>query len=299
MENTILEVEHLRKSYGSLRAVNDMSFTVEKGSVFGILGPNGSGKSTTLSILTGVVNANAGQWSWFDQGHQKNIRTRLGVLLEKPNFYSYLSAVNNLKIVADIRGVDHSSIDDVLKRVGLYERRNSRFSTYSLGMKQRLAIGSVLLGNPEVLILDEPTNGLDPQGIAEVRNLINELSQEGSTIIIASHLLDEIQKVCTHVMVMKKGKSLFNGEVGQLLVGVTKLIVSSDDHTSLIALMQKHPLVTDIEERKGQVVLSVKPECTAAEINAFAFQNDQVLSSLSFESHNLEEKILTLLKEAK
>jgi ABC-2 type transport system ATP-binding protein len=292
----ILKVQSLGKVYGAIRAVDNLSFTVNKGEVYGILGPNGSGKTTTLSMLSGVVNPMAGSWSWFGMPMNYNARTRMGVLLEKPNFYGYLSAVNNLKIVADIRSVDHDKIPEVLERVGLSKRMHSKFKTYSLGMKQRLAIGSALLGNPEVLILDEPTNGLDPRGIAEVRELIVKLAQEGITIIIASHMLDEVQKVCSNVLVLQKGVKLYDGKVSQLLNDSTKIVIDAQDKAKLKEIIQTHPKVNDIRSEQNMFMLDVNDDCTTEELNAYAFEYGVSLSHLAYDSVSLEDKLLQLLK---
>ena len=207
----VLTISGLQKNYGKIHAVNDLSLSVERGSVYGILGPNGSGKTTTLAIILGVVNSNGGSYSWFGNENSKNDRKRIGAILEQPLFYPYLTAEKNLQIVASIKGVEYSDIERVLKIVELFERKDSKFRTFSYGMKQRLAIASALLGNPEVLIFDEPTNGLDPKGIAEIRELIIKIAKQGITILLASHLLDEVQKTCSHVAVLKSGKKLYEG----------------------------------------------------------------------------------------
>jgi ABC-2 type transport system ATP-binding protein len=190
MTRSILSLDNITKAYGPVQALKGVSFEVPEGSVFGILGPNGSGKTTLLSIILDVLKANKGHFLWFGHPGSKEQRQKIGSLLEPPNFYHYLSAVNNLKITQSISGRGTmEDIDEVLKKVRLYERRTSRFSTFSLGMKQRLAIAATLLGDPKVLVFDEPTNGLDPVGIAEIRQLIIELKNNGHTIIMASHLL--------------------------------------------------------------------------------------------------------------
>ncbi|MFT5022142.1 MAG: ABC-2 type transport system ATP-binding protein, partial [Colwellia sp.] len=187
---TILSVSELTKSYGSLIAVKKLSFTIEKGNVYGILGPNGSGKSTTLGMVLSVVNPTQGSFSWFGGAlstHQA--LKKVGAIIERPNFYPYMSAVKNLRLVCKIKGVSEKTIEEKLELVGLLDRKDSLFSSYSLGMKQRLAIASALLNDPEILILDEPTNGLDPQGIHQIREIIKTIAAKGTTILLASHLL--------------------------------------------------------------------------------------------------------------
>ena len=215
----VLELQHISKSYGRIQALSDLSFSVPEGSVFGILGPNGSGKTTLLSIILDVLKADKGSFLWFGKPGSPDMRKQIGSLLETPNFYHYLSGANNLRVTQSISGRGtKEDIDDVLRKVSLLERKKSRFSTYSLGMKQRLAIAAALLGSPRVMVLDEPTNGLDPVGIAEIRELIKELNRKGFTIIMASHLLDEVEKICTHVAILKKGELVTQGSVDEVLV---------------------------------------------------------------------------------
>jgi ABC-2 type transport system ATP-binding protein len=228
---TILSLKNLSKNFGRIHAVNDLSFEIKKGNVYGILGPNGSGKSTTLGIILNVVNKTSGSFSWFEGNVTvHDALKKVGAIIENPNFYPYMTAEQNLKLICKIKGVSHDNIDEKLKTVNLYERRESKFKTFSLGMKQRLAIASALLNNPEILILDEPTNGLDPQGIHEIRQIIKNISTEGTTILLASHLLDEVEKVCTHVVVLKEGKKLYSGTVDEMTSshGLFELKVDTD-----------------------------------------------------------------------
>src|SRR3954467_12656641 len=239
--SSVLTIEGVSKNYGSIRALKGVSFEVPEGSVFGILGPNGSGKTTLLSIILDVLKANKGNFLWFGLPGSKEQRQKIGSLLETPNFYHYLSAVNNLEITQSISGRGTiGDIDVVLKKVRLYERRKSRFSSFSLGMKQRLAIAAALLGNPRVLVFDEPTNGLDPVGIAEIRELIIELRNSGHTIIMASHLLDEVEKVCTHVAILKQGTLLTTGDVNDVLVDEDTVELSAANTESLLQLMNNY-----------------------------------------------------------
>ena len=215
---TILSLKNLDKKYGAVHAVNNLSFDIVKGNVYGILGPNGSGKSTTLGIILNVVNRTSGEFSWFNgtQSTHEALK-KVGAIIERPNFYPYMTANQNLRLICKIKGITTDKIDEKLKTVNLYERRNSKFKTFSLGMKQRLAIASALLNDPEILILDEPTNGLDPQGIHQIRAIITKIAATGTTILLASHLLDEVEKVCSHVVILRKGAKIYNGRVDELI----------------------------------------------------------------------------------
>lgn len=299
MSEKVLEVTGLTKFYGSLKALNNLNFTVERGSVFGFLGPNGSGKSTTLGIITHVINQTAGNFSWFGSALNQNQRRRLGTLLERPNFYGYMNAVDNLKIVAEIRGCDSSGIDDILKLVKLYVRRKSRFKTYSFGMQQRLAIGSALLGNPEVLILDEPTNGLDPEGIAEIREMIIEIAKQGKTIILASHLLDEVQKVCNDVIILKKGTKIYSGGINGLSSGNNQLELKSRDIYTLKEVAGTHPKIVSITQENDLLIASIENGVDPADINEYLYKYGVNLSHLAIRHSSLESQFLELLKNDK
>ena len=293
---SILTISDLKKSYGKIQALKGVSFDVPEGAVFGILGPNGSGKTTLLSIILDVLNADSGTYSWFGKPASPDLRKHIGSLLETPNFYHYLSAVNNLKVTNSISGRgDAAAIDAVLQKVKLYERRNSRFSTYSLGMKQRLAIAAALLGDPKILVLDEPTNGLDPVGIMEIRELIIELSKKGHTIIMASHLLDEVEKVCTHVAILKTGTLITSGSVEDVLVDEDVIEVVAADNSKLVAVLNTIPGKTSIVHKEQAVHVhfpkgTAKPE----EVNQYCFNNGVVLQQLSIKKKRLEEKFFEL-----
>ena len=240
--DSILKISNLTKKYGLLTAVSDLSFDIEKGSVYGILGPNGSGKSTTLGIVLNVVNKTSGNFSWF--GGTKTTHQALkkvGAIIERPNFYPYMTAYQNLKLVCKIKGISYDSIEKTLETVGLDDRKHSKFSTFSLGMKQRLAIASALLNDPEILILDEPTNGLDPQGIHQIREIIKDISQRGTTILLASHLLDEVEKVCTHVVVLRKGVNLYSGRVDEMISSHGFFELKTHQKDDLLKLLESHP----------------------------------------------------------
>lgn len=295
---SILEIQHLTKRYGSITAVNDLSLSVQRGSVFGILGPNGSGKTTTLGVILGIIRPDAGQFSWFNGQYDPDERLRLGALLETPNFYPYLNAVQNLEIIAGIKKIAEPQIERLLRLVNLYERRHSAFRTYSYGMKQRLAIAGAMIGDPEVLIFDEPTNGLDPQGIAEVREIIHRIAGEGKTILMASHILDEVERVCSHVAIIKKGRLLATGEVGAILSDDRQLEIGADDLVRLRELLAAVPGVRKIEEKGHHLSLLVQPGLTAAELNKLAYENGLTLNHLVLRPRSLESEFLEITGKA-
>jgi ABC-2 type transport system ATP-binding protein len=295
---TILSLNNLDKKYGAIHAVNNLSFDIKRGNVYGILGPNGSGKSTTLGIILNVVNKNSGEFSWFNgKLSTHEALKKVGAIIERPNFYPYMTAVQNLKLICTIKGISAEIIDEKLKIVHLYERRNSKFKTFSLGMKQRLAIASALLNNPEILILDEPTNGLDPQGIHEIRQIINEIANTGTTILLASHLLDEVEKVCSHVIVIQKGVKLYDGSVEEMTAseGLFELKVEKDEEKLLVAL-EKHPAINKISKDQDTIIATLKGTISATEINTFLFDKGIILSHLIKRKPSLEQQFLNLTK---
>jgi ABC-2 type transport system ATP-binding protein len=294
--DSILQLQNITKHYGKIRALNRVSFSVPEGCVFGILGPNGSGKTTLLSIILDVLKADEGQFLWFGQPGSPAQRKKIGSLLETPNFYHYLSATSNLKITHSISGRgSEEDMERVLKQVKLYERKDSRFNTYSLGMKQRLAIAGALLGNPGVLVLDEPTNGLDPVGIAEIRELIIDLKKSGHTIIMASHLLDEVEKICTHVAILKKGDLITSGNVDEVLVDEDVVEISAPDLAALSAAMAGYNHQGKLTQ-EGNNLLLVLPRGSSRpdDINQFCFSRGIVLSHLAVKKKRLEVKFLEL-----
>lgn len=292
----VLSINGISKSYGRIKALNKVSFAVPGGSVFGILGPNGSGKTTLLSIILDVLIPDEGKFLWFGKPASPDQRKKIGSLLETPNFYHYLSAVNNLKITNSISGRGNpQQIDDVLEKVKLFERRNSRFSSYSLGMKQRLAVAGALLGDPSVLVLDEPTNGLDPVGIAEMRELIIDLSRRGHTIVIASHLLDEVEKVCTHVAILKKGNLLTTGSVNDVLVDEDIVEIGASDMERLSSILSNYPAANNISRDEGLIQLHfLKNSAKLDAVNRFCFDNGVTLNHLLLKKKRLEAKFFEL-----
>ena len=295
MQEKILSVNNLFKNYGSLQAVKDLSFEIEKGNIYGILGPNGSGKSTTLGIVLNVVNKTSGEFSWFNNSlSTHDALKKVGAIIERPNFYPYMSAVQNLELVCKIKGVDKSKIEEKLELVGLLERKDSKFRAYSLGMKQRLAIASALLNDPEILILDEPTNGLDPQGIHQIRELIIKIAATGTTILLASHLLDEVEKVCTHVVILRKGVKIYNGRVDELINSKGFFELSCDNNEHLKSLIEQHAAFSSIKEENNILKAFLSEDLSAQSLNQYLFQNNIVLSHLVKRKESLEQQFLQL-----
>ena len=293
---TILTLKNLDKKFGRVHAVNNLSFDIKKGNVYGILGPNGSGKSTTLGIILNVVNKTSGEFSWFNgdlSTHQA--LKKVGAIIERPNFYPYMTAVQNLSLICKIKGVSTEKIKEKLKIVNLYQRRNSKFSTFSLGMKQRMAIASALLNDPEILILDEPTNGLDPQGIHEIRQIIQQVAKNGTTILLASHLLDEVEKVCSHVVVIREGIKLYSGRVDEMTAskGLFELKTTTEK-TKLLTLLEQHQRIGSVKEEGEFIIAYLAEEMESTEINAFLFKNGITVSHLVKRKPSLEQQFLDL-----
>ena len=296
--STILTITNLTKKFGYLTAVNDLSFSIEKGNVYGILGPNGSGKSTTLGIVLNVVNKTSGDFQWFDgtvSTHEA--LKKVGAIIERPNFYPYMSAEQNLKLVCKIKEVSYDKIREKLELVGLLDRKDDKFRTYSLGMKQRLAIASALLNDPEILILDEPTNGLDPQGIHQIRSLIKEIASRGTTILLASHLLDEVEKVCSHVVILRKGKKLYSGRVDEMIASHGYFQLKSNDQEKLITLLEDHRAFGRINRDNGLITAFLSEPLEATDLNQLVFEKGLVLSHLVKRKESLEEQFLTLTED--
>jgi ABC-2 type transport system ATP-binding protein len=292
----VLSVHQLSKSYGRVRALQGIDFGVPQGAIFGVLGPNGSGKTTLLSIILDVLHADGGQYLWFGKEGSAEQRRRIGSLLETPNFYHYLSGERNLMITQSISGRGTpADITRVLDRVGLLDRKDSRFSTYSLGMKQRLAIAAALLGDPKVLVLDEPTNGLDPVGIAEIRELILDLHRQGHTVIMASHLLDEVEKICSHVVILKKGNVVTSGLTEEVLMDDDLLEIGAEDLENLGRVLQGYPGMTGLKkDGKYWYATFEKGMARPSEINSYCQANGIVPDHLILKKKRLEARFFEL-----
>ncbi|MCF6130016.1 ATP-binding cassette domain-containing protein [Flavobacterium sp. AS60] len=297
MESTILSIKNLHKRYGKIHAVNNVSLEIHKGNVYGILGPNGSGKSTTLGIVLNVVNKTSGEYSWFEgtlQTHEA--LKKVGAIIERPNFYPYMTAKENLELVCKIKNIDYSKVNEKLEIVGLVDRKDSKFKTFSLGMKQRLAIASALLNDPEILILDEPTNGLDPQGIHQIRDIIRLIASQGTTILLASHLLDEVEKVCSHVLVLRFGEVLYCGSVDGMSNKAGFFELQADSNSKLIEILKNHPEVEKVSEAEGKVIVHFKTQFEASLLNRYLAEKGIYLNHLVYKKMSLEEQFLELTK---
>ena len=296
---TILSIKNLNKSFGRVHAVKNLSLEITKGNVYGILGPNGSGKSTTLGIVLNVVNKTSGDFSWFDgKLTTHEALKKVGAIIERPNFYPYMTAYENLALVCKIKEINVAKIDEKLELVGLQERKNSKFRTFSLGMKQRLAIASALLNDPEILILDEPTNGLDPQGIHQIRAIIKSIAVQGTTILLASHLLDEVEKVCSHVLVLRKGEILYQGAVNGMITSKDFFELKSENHVLLKSTLEKHPAISVIESHDEKMIVQLNQPLSADELNRYLFGNNIVLQHLVKRNNSLEEEFIKLISNS-
>jgi ABC-2 type transport system ATP-binding protein len=291
----ILSIENLSKNYGRIQALKNVTFSVPEGSVFGILGPNGSGKTTMLGTIMDILKPTSGTYRLFDEAPTELHRRKIGTLLETPNFYHYLSGIKNLEIAAEIKQHGKDDIPRVLEMVGLTNRKDSKFSSYSLGMKQRLAIASCLLGNPRVLVFDEPTNGLDPVGIAEIRDLMKTLYSEGKTIIMASHLLDEVEKVCTHVAILLKGELVTSGKVDEILSNEDMVEVAAGNDEKLIEVLQHLNKQLRVSKEGGMVKIFFPVGTADLEfINKYCFENGIILNHLLLKKKSLESRFFEL-----
>jgi ABC-type multidrug transport system ATPase subunit len=294
---TVLSIRNLTKDFGKLRAVNNLNLEVKAGQVFGMLGPNGSGKTTTLGMLMGVTNPSAGEFFWFGETPTNELRKKIGAVLEHPIFYPYLSGQKNLELNAMIKQCPSENIPKVLELVELTDRKEDKYKTYSLGMKQRLAIASALLNDPTVLILDEPTNGLDPMGIAEIREIIKKIAANGKTIILASHLLDEVQKVCTHFAVLKKGTMIHTGPVDEVGKG-EEIVEVNADVENLQDLLNSFPGILSVNRENGSFQVSMQEGFHSKDLNKFLFEKGVTASHIVTKKKTLEKQFLEILAEA-
>lgn len=277
-------------------AVDHVSFTVEEGQVFGFLGPNGSGKTTTIGMLVGIISPTAGSFRLFggstpDELHQA--RRRMGGTLEYPNFYPYMSGLGNLKIVANIKRKSLKDVEEVLDIVGMSKRQKGLFRTYSLGMKQRLAVAATLLGDPELVILDEPANGLDPDGMREIREIIGRLADRGTTVFLSSHLLWEVERTCSHVAIIKEGRLLQQGAVSDVTSGAPMAALKAGDMNALRQAVAAYPESHWVKERDGYVVTELQTDDLAS-LNRYLVERGIYVSELKLQRRSLEDVFMEL-----
>jgi len=293
----VLQINDLSKSYGHIKAVNKLNLTIEAGQIYGILGPNGSGKTTTLGMITSILHSDSGSYQWFD-GKYDNPLKKIGTILETPNFFPYLNADENLEIVRHIKGTNEKNFDDILTLVNLKGRRKSKFSSYSLGMKQRLAIAATLVGEPEVLIFDEPTNGLDPQGIADVRTTLKDVASSGRTVILASHMLDEVEKICSHVAIIKNGVLQTTGPVGSILSNDKSIQIAAAEEASLENWLRANPNIHTIRKDGFYFDCSVNEDFDVAEMSKALSHLQIYPTHLVVKKQSLEEEFLQIIAKA-
>ena len=300
--DVVVRTEHLTKRYGKLVAVDDLTLEVHRGQIFGFLGPNGAGKTTTMSMILGLIAPTSGNIEIFGLSIKSNlagILGRIGAVMESesPGFYPYLSGWDNLKIFARLsRNVTDSRVKEVLKLVDLIDRAQDKFGGYSSGMKQRLAIAGALLHDPEFIILDEPTNALDPAGMKEVRELILRLGQEGKTIFLNSHLLHEVEQVCNHVSIVKKGKVVASGSPNDLVKHGDALQIRVTDTDKAVALLHEEDWVSSIA-REGDLLIIKAPAEKATDISVLLAKHDVFISEMKAREDSLEGVFLELTEE--
>ena len=295
---TVLQISGLTKKYGKITALKSLDLKIEQGNVYGLLGPNGSGKTTTLGIILGILKQDDGGFSWFEDKFGENYRMKIGAILETPNFYPYLNADENLEIIRHIKNDQNADFTELLTLVNLVDRRKSNFSTYSLGMKQRLAIAATLIGEPEVLIFDEPTNGLDPQGIAEVREILKKIANTGKTVIMASHILDEVEKICSHVAIIKKGQLLATGPVGSIINSDITVELASKDMQLLKSFLAEMPMVKSLHMQDKFIEITVDQNEDFAVLNKLAFDRDILLTHFVGRKKRLETEFLEITSKS-
>jgi len=295
----VIETRALTKRYRDVLAVDAISFSVEAGQVFGFLGPNGSGKTTTIGMLLGIITPSSGEVHLLGRSGRDGLhaaRQQIGATLETPNFYPYLSGWDNLRIVANLKGVAHKGIEETLELVGLLQRRKDKFEGYSLGMKQRLAIAATLLGNPQLVILDEPANGLDPDGMREIRELIVALGARGKTVFVSSHLLNEVERTCTHVAILRKGRIVRQASVQELLNTAMVVELRGGDVETLQRAAQRYPKAESVRTRDGAVLVQLQDDDSAS-LNRWLAGEGVYVSVLVPQRLSLEEAFIDLTRD--
>ena len=295
VNDLVIETHGLTKRYGEVLAVHDLSMNVPRGHVFGLLGPNGSGKTTTMGMLLGLVKPTAGSFSLFGSGSQDlEALRRIGAIVETPSFYPYLSGKDNLAYFQGIGGRgDPKELDDLLEKVGLADRADSRFRTYSLGMKQRLGLAYALLGDPEVLFLDEPTNGMDPAGMAEVRDLIRSLGTGGRTVLLSSHLLHEVEQVCDSVAILSKGRLIAQGKVADLVHSQAgdRVRLRTTDNAKAVEVLSALDWVVDVTV-DGESIVVTAPSDRSTDVSVALGRSEVYVTEMAADEMSLEQYFL-------
>ena len=302
MKKIAITATDLTKIYGDRAALSHGSFEVPAGSVCGFIGPNGSGKTTTIRMLLGLISPSSGSATVLGESisHPERYLPKIGAMIEGPAFYPALSGRENLKFLAELGGFPLSRVDELLTKVDLAERGGSKFKTYSLGMKQRLGIAAALLPNPELLILDEPTNGLDPQGIQEIRNIIRDLADSGTSVFVSSHILSELEMICEYLVMLREGKVIFSGRTQELLTSHKPVIIARPEYEVDLAKLTKKIDEVGYSTKiiEGAVHISAPAE-VSAEINRLAFDLGITLSSISVAQPTLEETFFEMTGDIK
>ncbi len=297
VDDVILRTSGLTKSFGNIKAVENLNIEIRRGEVFGFLGPNGAGKSTTVGMILNLVTPTSGSIELFGRNLKANpwgALRRIGAVIETPAFYPYLSGVDNLESLAiAIGGISRQKIHEVLQRVNLYDRAKDKYGNYSMGMKQRLGIASTLLRDPELIILDEPTNGLDPAGMKEIRDLIPQLAHESRGILLCSHLLHEVEMVCTRVVIIKKGVTLANASIQELLARGQVLEIKVDDLTRAANILSGLTWIKSVKTENGYLILDAPPE-SASRVNQALADQGIYASGLCQRNTGLENIFLQL-----
>ncbi|GAC1635460.1 MAG: ABC transporter ATP-binding protein [Chloroflexota bacterium] len=294
VDTAAIEIDGLTKAYGTMVAVDHLKLTVEKGEIFGFLGPNGAGKTTTMRMLLGLIRPTSGHARVLGMDIATNmpaILARTGSIIENPTFYPYLSGRDNLRAVCRLAAVPEERISAILDLMDLTGAASKKFKTYSLGMKQRLAVGAALLGEPDLLILDEPANGLDPAGIVEMRDLMNRLKKQGHTVLISSHVLHEIEQICDRIVILNHGRVVVQGRVEDLVGGRDVVEIRIARAEQALAVLDQLPWIREVTREDDRLLVAAPPE-RAADLTEALAAHGLYLSGMRPHEQSLEQYFL-------